>query len=88
MFKTCLDYWNYFVPDVYASACTSQQPDPEAFSFNGPPANTQRKSLYAGMLSKLRQLMINRMAKPEVGGIGLCMVRVTLRSTLLLVEES
>lgn len=21
VFKTCLDYWNFFVPDVYSSAC-------------------------------------------------------------------
>jgi exportin-1 len=22
VFKTCLDYWNFFVPDIYSSACS------------------------------------------------------------------
>lgn len=64
VFKTCLDYWNFFVPDVYSSACM----DPTGgFSFSAlPPAGPpRRKPLYASTLSKLRQLMICRMAKPE-----------------------
>lgn len=23
VFKTCLDYWNYFVPEVYSFVCTT-----------------------------------------------------------------
>ncbi|KAF5832627.1 armadillo-type protein [Dunaliella salina] len=67
VFKTCLDYWNYFVPDVYASACTVEATP--TFSFAPQPVATptplKRRQLYAGTLSKLRQLMICRMAKPE-----------------------
>jgi exportin-1 len=64
VFKTCLDYWNYFVPDVYS---TTMDPTGQ-FSFGQNPA-AQRKALHAKNLSKLRLLMISRMAKPEeVGG--------------------
>mmetsp|Transcript_13459 Transcript_13459/g.38211 ORF Transcript_13459/g.38211 Transcript_13459/m.38211 type:complete len:1071 (+) Transcript_13459:123-3335(+) len=60
VFKTCLDYWNYFVPDVYS---TTMDPAGQ-FSFQQNPA-AHRKSLYAKTLSDLRLLMISRMAKPE-----------------------
>lgn len=60
VFKTCLDYWNYFVPDVYS---TTMDPTGQ-FSFGQNPA-AQRKALHAKNLSKLRLLMISRMAKPE-----------------------
>ncbi len=64
VFKTCLDYWNYLVPDIYSSVCAGI--DPNAFSFTAqPPAAHVRKVLYQATLSKLRQLMICRMAKPE-----------------------
>jgi exportin-1 len=85
VFKTCLEYWNYFVPDVYASvsiagggstaAAASGAP---AFAFasaangngnpsseNSPPTGAARRQLYSTVLSKLRALMIARMAKPE-----------------------
>ena len=77
MFKICLDYWNFFVPDVYSSASI----DPGAtFSFGIAGAGSLgggagalaaggggagRKASYAGVLSALRALMIARMAKPE-----------------------
>lgn len=84
--KTCLDYWNVFVADVYTTQCqasiaaTSGLVDAAAaagdggFSFGSPAAangvatqGLARKQLFSGILSKLRALMINRMAKPEVG---------------------
>ena len=63
VFKTCLDYWNYFVPDLYSTSLV----EPNAqFCFGGPASvGTGRKELYKGLLSKLRNLMICRMAKPE-----------------------
>lgn len=60
VFKTCLDYWNYFVPDIYS---TTMDPAGQ-FSFGSNPA-AHRKALYAKTLSNLRLLMISRMAKPE-----------------------
>ncbi|KAL6757535.1 exportin [Haematococcus lacustris] len=65
VFKTCLDYWNSFLPDIYASACAMTDTT-SVFSFSPVPQQPlRRKVLFAGILSKLRQLMISRMAKPE-----------------------
>lgn len=66
VFKICLDFWNYFVPDVYASVTTGMADANAAFAFGGVPAATSgRRQLYAAVLSRLRLLMISRMAKPE-----------------------
>jgi hypothetical protein len=65
VFKICLDYWNFFVPDVYSSATTA---DPNAaFAFGGAPAAPAagRRALYGPLLSRVRAVMIARMAKPE-----------------------
>lgn len=71
VFKTCLDYWNLFVSDIFTSVASAGLPGADGpapqFSFTPPaPMNHVRKTLYAATLSKLRLLMINRMAKPEV----------------------
>jgi hypothetical protein len=64
VFKICLDYWNFFVPDVYSSAAVADANI--TFSFAGaPPPGAGRRELYAAVLSQLRGLMISRMAKPE-----------------------
>lgn len=66
VFKIALDYWNFFVPDVYSSAQTA--PPVGAFAgFGSTPASqgAGRKQLYQAVLSRLRLLMISRMAKPE-----------------------
>ena len=69
VFKTCLDYWNFLVPDVYTSSVGASDPTGVAGFLFGPgapaAAPTGRKALYRPVLSKLRQLMICRMAKPE-----------------------
>ncbi|BDA47056.1 Exportin-1 [Coccomyxa sp. Obi] len=66
VFKICLDFWNYFVPDVYASVTTGMADANAAFAFGGAPAAmTGRRQLYAAVLSRMRLLMISRMAKPE-----------------------
>ena len=66
VFKIALDYWNYFVPDVYASVSTGLADANAAFAFGGPASPASgRRQLYGGVLSKLRLLMISRMAKPE-----------------------
>ncbi|XP_078175764.1 protein EXPORTIN 1A-like [Carex rostrata] len=77
VFKVCLDYWNLFVLELFEAH--HHQIDPvAAVSMMGlqptaipgivdgiGSATTQRRQLYAGPLSKLRMLMICRMAKPE-----------------------
>ena len=68
VFKIALDYWNYFVPDVYTTLSTGLADANAAFAFGGAPAGGAakgRKQLYAAVLSRLRLLMISRMAKPE-----------------------
>ena len=70
VFKICLDYWNFFVPDVYASVTTGLADGSASFAFVGSPpppgaAAAGRKQLYREVLSRLRLLMITRMAKPE-----------------------
>lgn len=64
--KICLDYWNYFVQDVFSTACSIDiGGGAGSFSFGPSPSNRARKTLYAPVLSQLRTLMIARMAKPE-----------------------
>lgn len=81
VFKITLDYWNFLVPDVYSSVCTINVPvgsapghddlllSPlglgRAGGMQEPTIPADRKTLYAGVLSNLRRLMIARMARPE-----------------------
>lgn len=76
VFKICLEYWNFFVPDVYSTVCTVDPTSTAvapAFSFGGVAqaaplaggAGVARKALYQKTLTQLRALMIARMAKPE-----------------------
>ncbi|CAM6105957.1 unnamed protein product [Calypogeia fissa] len=76
VFKVCLDYWNSLVCDLFQSECnmeTPATPNPVGLQVGlgvgmSDGLNSQlshRKQLYSGPLSKLRLLMISRMAKPE-----------------------
>ena len=69
VFKISLDYWNFFVPEVYSSVQTALVEMNGGFGgFGGQPnggADTSRKRFFAQVLSRLRLLMITRMAKPE-----------------------
>ncbi|XP_073003374.1 protein EXPORTIN 1A-like [Typha latifolia] len=76
VFKVCLDYWNVLVLELFEA---HHQMDPAATaSLMGLQVTVipgmvdglgspllQRRQLYSGPLSKLRMLMICRMAKPE-----------------------
>lgn len=76
VFKVCLDYWNSLVlelfeahnnldnPAVAANMMGLQVPFPGMVDGLGSQL-LQRRQLYAGPMSKLRLLMICRMAKPE-----------------------
>lgn len=61
MLKISLDYWHFLVPDIFGSVQDVNQP----FAFGSPITAGNRRPLYAGIFSKLRTLMITRMAKPE-----------------------
>ncbi|GLT95335.1 hypothetical protein SLE2022_130230 [Rubroshorea leprosula] len=78
VFKVCLDYWNSMVlelfeaqhnmdnPAVNASLLGLQQASMLPVMVDGLGTQLlQRRHLYAGTMSKLRMLMICRMAKPE-----------------------
>lgn len=64
------------MPDIYTSSCTGADPTGVQFMFAPPvphglaPPPAGRKLLYRPVLSKLRQLMICRMAKPEEVRLG------------------
>ncbi|CAN6458106.1 unnamed protein product [Victoria cruziana] len=60
VFKVCLDYWNSLVLELFEAHHSIDNPSSSA-SMMG----LQRRQLYSGPMSKLRMLMICRMAKPE-----------------------
>lgn len=67
IFKICLDYWNFFVPSIYSAVQISSGFSNGAFPGFGSShvLENSRKRLYSQVLSRLRLLMITRMAKPE-----------------------
>eukprot|EP01025_Chloroclados_australasicus_P025135 TRINITY_DN2511_c0_g1_i3.p1 TRINITY_DN2511_c0_g1~~TRINITY_DN2511_c0_g1_i3.p1 ORF type:complete len:676 (-),score=43.53 TRINITY_DN2511_c0_g1_i3:182-1996(-) len=70
IFKTCLDYWNYLVADLYSTACAQNATIQYSFVASNLAKPSQnlasiRKDLYQEICSRLRTLMITRMAKPE-----------------------
>eukprot|EP00241_Pyramimonas_parkeae_P000677 CAMPEP_0114249878 /NCGR_PEP_ID=MMETSP0058-20121206/14395_1 /TAXON_ID=36894 /ORGANISM="Pyramimonas parkeae, CCMP726" /LENGTH=1067 /DNA_ID=CAMNT_0001363489 /DNA_START=188 /DNA_END=3391 /DNA_ORIENTATION=+ len=66
VFKVCLDYWNHLVCDLFQSECTVE---PQPFGFHNmggdPQGPSARKQLYHMPMTRLRLLVISRMAKPE-----------------------
>ncbi|XP_021761959.1 protein EXPORTIN 1A isoform X1 [Chenopodium quinoa] len=77
VFKVCLDYWNSLVLELFEAhhnvdnpAAVANMMGLQQLPFPGMADGTgsqllQRRQLYAGTMSKLRLLMICRMAKPE-----------------------
>lgn len=63
IFKICLEYWNTLASDLYRdSPCTVINPFVnKSVAIEVPP----RRLLYIPVLSKVRRVMISRMAKPE-----------------------
>lgn len=56
VFKICLEYWNFFVSELYSQITLACRPPFSPFT-----AQTD----YAAVLSKLRRIMTSRMARPE-----------------------
>lgn len=77
--KICLDYWQHFVLEVFDSVSPTPASSPGAprvaptpvqgsFLFGGVNhggSAAGKRGLYGGVLSRLRGVMIARMAKPE-----------------------
>jgi len=64
--KICLEYWNALTADLYRESpfnASSQSPLFMSRPFNN--ATPQRRQFYAPVLTKLREIMISKMAKPE-----------------------
>ena len=67
VFKICLEYWSKLVAELY-----QENPFPMSMTFNPlllgsgmPTSSRSRRQMYAPILSKVRVVMIDRMAKPE-----------------------
>ncbi|EGW13187.1 Exportin-1 [Cricetulus griseus] len=64
IFKICLEYWNHLAAELYRESPFSTSASPllsGSQHFDIPP----RRQLYLTVLSKVRLLMVSRMAKPE-----------------------
>lgn len=60
IFRICLDYWHQLTSDLYHEAPVSSP-----LVLNDTSASTPRRQLYKDVLSKVRDVVISRMAKPE-----------------------
>ncbi|KAJ4958081.1 hypothetical protein NE237_025192 [Protea cynaroides] len=75
VFKVCLDYWNSLVLELFEGHHNLDNPAAAAMGLQMPLLSgmvdglgsqlLQRRQLYAVPMSKLRMLMVSRMAKPE-----------------------
>ena len=68
VFKICLEYWNILASDLYHTESQFQPPPQSALVLTPAtlsPTASPRRQLYAPVLSKLRVLLVSRMAKPE-----------------------
>eukprot|EP00588_Corethron_pennatum_P010446 CAMPEP_0194267448 /NCGR_PEP_ID=MMETSP0169-20130528/1937_1 /TAXON_ID=218684 /ORGANISM="Corethron pennatum, Strain L29A3" /LENGTH=1097 /DNA_ID=CAMNT_0039008281 /DNA_START=91 /DNA_END=3384 /DNA_ORIENTATION=+ len=79
IFKICLEYWSILAQDLYRNAAESKFPGqhrPGVLSLDGPPGTrpgsapgpgspAARKYMYGPVLTGVRRVMIERMAKPE-----------------------
>ncbi|GBG24586.1 Exportin-1 [Hondaea fermentalgiana] len=63
IFKICLEVWNKFAKDLYESDRRSGGSN--GMAFMGSAQGSSRKTMYATVLTRVRSVMISRMAKPE-----------------------
>jgi len=61
VFRVCLDYWQKLASELYHEAPVSVSP----LMLGDQPIQTKRREVYKGVLSKVRDVVISRMAKPE-----------------------
>ena len=67
IFKICLEYWNALAADLYRESPFTIPPAPMFMSKTGAvsSSSSQRRLFYQAVLSRLRYIIISRMAKPE-----------------------
>ena len=66
IFKICLDYWHVLAQDLYMGDVQYKSSQSgQHLAFNATGGASPRKQLYAPVLSRIRVVMISRMAKPE-----------------------
>lgn len=75
IFKICLEYWNSLAADLYhespfththtSSLFMSRPTGTNAGGVAGAGGSPQRRNFYQPVLTKVRYIMISRMAKPE-----------------------
>lgn len=63
IFKICLEYWNALSGELYGE-CAAICGDPFPFMTPGNPYQGRRR-IYSSVLTKIRVIMVGRMAKPE-----------------------
>lgn len=64
IFKACLEYWNFLAQDLYFSSPSSMGKKQWNTSLMLD-RTTDRKNIYAQILSKVRHVMVSKMARPE-----------------------
>jgi len=94
IFNVCLEFWNLFAKDLYDSARSSSggfnmapllnMGGPSSYGNNASMAS-QRRQIYDSALTRVRSVMISRMAKPEevlvVEGDDGTIIRETTKDT-------
>ncbi|KAF0307331.1 Exportin-1 [Amphibalanus amphitrite] len=65
IFKICLEYWNVLAGDLYRENPFTAPNNPFPFMARVGNQPQGRRALYSGVLTKIRYIMVGRMAKPE-----------------------
>lgn len=65
LFKTCLEYWDFFCQALYFSEKKTNELLPSSAGLMLTQGSTKRQIPYAEVLTKLRVVLISKMAKPE-----------------------
>ncbi|CAF5045052.1 unnamed protein product, partial [Rotaria socialis] len=65
IFKICLEYWNILSAELYREVPFQQSTPLYARGANSANSTPTRRQFYAVILSKVRRIMISRMARPE-----------------------
>ncbi|XP_071834526.1 exportin-1-like isoform X2 [Apostichopus japonicus] len=65
IFKICLEYWNILASELYRESPFPSSTTSPLLLGNSQPEIPPRRQIYLNILSRVRRIMISRMAKPE-----------------------